>query len=80
MKIVLLEKESHTATTQEISAEIGRRGLYARKDGDPARAQQINARVRQYRALFEFIEPGKVRLQEGSVERSKDNGTAYFHL
>jgi len=63
MRIVLSEKESRTASTQEISQEIERRGLYERKDGDPAPAQQINARARRYDALFEFIEPGRIRLK-----------------
>ena len=62
IRIVLLSRESRTATTREISAEIQKRGLYLRKDGDAAKARQINARVRQYPALFEIVEPGRVRL------------------
>ena len=73
MKIVLLEHESRTATTQEISAEIERRGLYSRKDGDIARARQINARAKRYPALFQFVEPGKVRLRDG-CSASSDAG------
>ena len=70
MKIILLERESCTATTQELSVEIDQRGLYTRKDGNAARAKQINARVRQYPALFEFAGPGLVRLL---VSVSSDN-------
>jgi len=66
MKIVLLERESGTATTGEIAAEINQRQLYKRKDGDAARAKQINARVRQYPELFQFVEPGIVRLASNS--------------
>src|ERR1035438_121890 len=62
MRIILLECESYTATTQELSVEIERRGLYIRKDGNAARARQINARVRQYPELFEFTSHGVVRL------------------
>ena len=73
IRIVLLNRESHTGTTRDISDEIGRRGLYARKDGEAARAQQINARVRQYPELFEFVEPGIVRLASTSLGRSGKN-------
>jgi len=69
MRIVLLGRKTRTATTQEISAEIERRNLYARKDGDTAKAQQINARARQYRALFKFDKPGVVRLQISSSDQ-----------
>jgi hypothetical protein len=62
MMIVLWERDSRTATTREISNEIERRQLYLRKDGETARAKQINARVRQYPELFRFIEPGLVQL------------------
>jgi hypothetical protein len=44
MRIILLERESYTATTQDPSVEIERRGLYMRKDGNAARAKQINPR------------------------------------
>jgi hypothetical protein len=69
MRIILLERELYTATTQDLSAEIERRGLYTRKDGNAARAKQINARVRKYPGLFEFSEPGRVRL----IAISSDN-------
>ncbi len=62
IRIVLMGRESHEATTREISEEIDRRGLYMRKDGDAARAKQINARARKYKDLFQFAEPGIVRL------------------
>jgi HTH-type transcriptional regulator/antitoxin HigA len=63
MRIVLSEKASRTATTQEISEEIARRELYERKDGDAAPTQQINARARNYPALFEFVQPSQIRLR-----------------
>ena len=62
IRMVLLNRESRTATMKEISAEIQKRGLYTRKDGDAARANQIHARVRQYPALFEMVGRGRVRL------------------
>jgi hypothetical protein len=66
IRIVLSDRESHTATTREISEEIERRRLYSRKDGNSARATQINARVRQYPELFKFVEPGLVQLLSDS--------------
>ena len=63
IRIVLLGRRNHTATTKEISEEIRERGLYLRpSDGEAARAGQINARVRKNPDMFEFIEPGVVRL------------------
>ena len=76
MRIVLLERESRAATTKEISAEIDRRGLYARKDGDAPGAQQINERARQYPELFEFVEPGVVRLLSISQANLQAGGTS----
>ena len=62
MRIVLQGRESRSASTKEISEESERRNLYARKDRNLAKPQQINARARQYPAMFEFVEPGIVRL------------------
>jgi uncharacterized protein (DUF1778 family) len=52
MKTVLLEQPEHKATTSTLSEEIAERGLYRRKDGDAARASQINARARKYGKMF----------------------------
>ena len=71
IRIVLSDRESRTATTQEISEEIERRRLYSRKDGEVARAKQIHARVRQYPALFKFVEPGLVQLLSDSQAQPK---------
>jgi hypothetical protein len=68
MRIILLERESYMATTEELSVEIERRSLYKRKDGNAAMAKQINARVRKYPEFFEFIGPGLVRLVSLSPE------------
>jgi hypothetical protein len=62
METVLRDKENRTASTTDISNEIRQRGLYARKDGEAARASQINARVRHYPNRFKFSEPGIVQL------------------
>jgi HTH-type transcriptional regulator/antitoxin HigA len=75
IRIVLLGRESHTATTKEISSEIQKRGLYTRKDGDAANARQINARVKRYPALFAIVGPGRVRLLTDSQVKS-DSGKA----
>jgi uncharacterized protein (DUF1778 family) len=71
MRIILLERETYTATTEELGVEIERRGLYKRKDGNAARAKQINARVRKYPRMFEFAMPGVVRLLVDSISQSE---------
>jgi hypothetical protein len=67
IKTVLSQRKDRTATTSEIGEEIERRSLYARKDAGIARANQINARVRKHPELFEFVEPGILRLISNSV-------------
>ena len=62
MRSVLLRQKDHTASTSLISDEIAREGLYSRKDGAVARAQQINARARKYPKLFAFVDPHTIRL------------------
>jgi hypothetical protein len=64
---VLAECPTQTATTSDLSEEIARRGLYTRKDGAIAKAQQINARVRKHPDLFGFDSTGSVRLLASSV-------------
>jgi len=67
---VLTERESRTATTQEISEEIERRGLYSRRDGYSPKAKQINARVRWHPDLFQFTAPGVVQLLSDEASAS----------
>lgn len=77
IRIVLLDRKNHTATTREISEEIRERGLYSRRgDGQAARPSQINARVRENPDMFEFIEPGVVRLLRKALTRPKSDKAA----
>jgi hypothetical protein len=55
----------------QVRVPINQRQLYKRKDGDAARAKQINARVRQYPELFQFIEPGIVGLASNNESSSR---------
>ena len=88
IRLVLLGRESHSATTREISEEIEKRHLYSRRDGTAAKPQQINARVRKNPDLFEFSAPGVVRLvprssrktQPGRAARSTLTSTARSRL
>ena len=79
IRLVLLGRESHRATTREISDEVGRRGLYFRKDGREPPAKQINARVRKtierHPDLFEFAGRGVVLLLNSPRPKS-DSGKA----
>jgi hypothetical protein len=63
IKTVLMERPDLSATTAQISEEIGKRGLYTRKDGRTPKAQQINARARKYPELFDLSSDGVVRLR-----------------
>ena len=65
MKVVLGERPGHRARTSELSEAIGTRKLYLRKDGKTASASQINAGAKRYDKLFQFVEPGLVRLVSG---------------
>lgn len=76
IRLVLLGRESRSATTKEISDEIQKRGLYSRQDSGAAKPKQISARVRQYPKLFEFAAPGVVRLAADSHAESKSGRAA----
>ena len=76
IRTVLAEYPERTATTSAISEEISKRGLYERWDGEAARARQINARARQYPELFEFVEPGMVRLVSHSLTSEQSDSVA----
>ena len=66
MRTVLLEQPEHKATTSKLSEEIVKRNLYRRKDGDAARASQINARARKYPQLF-TIANNMIKLSSNSL-------------
>jgi len=69
--VVLLSKSDRTATYDEISFNITKRGLFYRPtDGEPPPPDQIRRRTypttksgRKYSHLFEYIEPDKVKLK-----------------
>jgi hypothetical protein len=83
MRMVLLECPNQTASFQDLSAEIARRGLYIRGDGQAAPPAEVSARAGVYTNLFERVPPGQVRLKPaGSVSpalRSGSRGTANQH-
>jgi HTH-type transcriptional regulator/antitoxin HigA len=77
IRIVLLGRKNHTATTVEISEEIQQRGLFVRpKDSEPAKAKQINARAKKYPDMFEFVQPGVVRLQRKALTNPESDKAA----
>lgn len=71
MRIVLLEREKHTATAREINEEIRGRNLYTRNDGDSASASQISARARRHPDQFEIVRPGIIRLRTNTLRNRK---------
>lgn len=62
MRIVLSERPDHTASTQTLSDEIARRGLYHQKTGGVAHSGQIRIRAVKYPALFRMVNQDTVRL------------------
>lgn len=56
-------KEWGPTRITKLADEIDRRGLYRRKDGKPAGAHQIHARVHNYPDRFERVSPGVVGLR-----------------
>jgi hypothetical protein len=65
--VVLINKPTRTATTEEIAYEINKRKLYKKKDNSVVEASQIKLRAKlsngAYHHLFEFIEPNIVKLK-----------------
>jgi hypothetical protein len=68
MRIILLERYSYTATSQELNLVIEHRGPYKPKDGNLARARQINVSIKKCPVLFDLAGPGVVRLVNDSQE------------
>lgn len=64
MCIALSSNPGCTATTSELAEQIKQQGLYSRRDGRSAKANQLNARARKYPALFERVDAGLIRLRE----------------
>ena len=54
MKIILKETQSRSATTNYLSEEINKRGLYIQRLGGPVFPDQIFLRARKYPTLFEL--------------------------
>jgi hypothetical protein len=52
MRLVLLEREGGPPRTTDLAFEIAKQGLYRRRDGLPASASDIAARVSMYPGLF----------------------------
>lgn len=67
MEIVLLGQFNKTASLHWIATEIEKRGLYYKKNGNPAPPSQIRSRATGsngfYKHLFEFIIPDKIKLR-----------------
>ena len=62
MQRVLADEPNQTATTQRVSEEIVRRGLYRQKSGGVAHPGQIRIRALKYSKLFKVLDGTRVRL------------------
>ncbi len=63
MKIVLLEHNSRSLSSVELSKEIEKRILYLKKDGSFADSSQIRARARRYPGVFRMKSPDIIMLK-----------------
>jgi hypothetical protein len=50
---ILRERDNAWMTTSELANAVNHRGRYRKRDGSPASASQIGARIRQYSSQFE---------------------------
>jgi len=66
MRSILLEQPEQQATTSQVSEEIAKRGLYSKRNGESAKASQVNARARKYPHLFTFADPHTIQLTSNS--------------
>jgi hypothetical protein len=62
MRTVLSEQPNLTASTQFVSDEIARRGLYRQQAGGVAHSGQIRIRAIKYPKLFKMVEQDTVQL------------------
>ncbi len=62
MRIVLSEQPDRTASTQHVSDEVARRGLYRQNLGGVAHAGQIRIRAINHPELFEMVDQTTVKL------------------
>ncbi|HTO01372.1 MAG TPA: UvrD-helicase domain-containing protein, partial [Microthrixaceae bacterium] len=52
LKVVINDKGNRWMSAKELAEEVNRLGLYKPSDGTPLDAKQVNARVRNYQAVF----------------------------
>ena len=70
MQIVLDDNDNFPMASRTIATEIARRGLYRRRDGLPATASDIAARVSAYPQLF-VRDTSTVRLRRAAHPRRR---------
>jgi uncharacterized phage infection (PIP) family protein YhgE len=63
MQIVLMEKVNKQMHAVELANEIYERGLYRKKNGDKAQANQIRARTENYSDLFSVLAGNIIKLR-----------------
>jgi len=63
MQIVLSEQPGRMMRAVDLAEEIYSRGLYRKKDGTKAKANQIRARSEKYEDLFEVVSPNIIKLK-----------------
>jgi antitoxin Phd len=63
MQLVLGDKDDKTMHAADLSEEIYSKGLYTKKDGNKAQANQVRARSQNYSNLFEVKTGNMIKLR-----------------
>jgi len=70
MRLVLLQQPGRAASTESLSSEIARQGLYRQRGGGIAPKSQIYLRARNYPQFFELDNSQTVRLVGSTMQDS----------
>lgn len=71
IKIVLNETESKEMSASELAEVLYQRGLYSKRDGNKAPANQLRARITNYPELFEALPGNVIKLKESDQSLEK---------
>jgi hypothetical protein len=65
LAVLLRERDNQGMTARALADAVNQRGLYRKRDGSPVEANQIQARINNYGAVF-IKEASMIRLREES--------------
>lgn len=71
IKIVLDETDSKEMSAAELAETLYQRGLYTKRDGSKAPANQLRARISNYSEMFEALPGNVIKLKESDQSLEK---------